>query len=64
MTFTKSPHSKSLMVGKAKDYFETIETKTDTFDTLVGECKEYAIRRKLEASTKKDSTMELWGIEY
>ena len=54
---------KSLMIGRAKDYFETIEDKVTDFKQLLEECKEYAIRRKLDANMKKGiETMDVDNV--
>ena len=42
---------KSIMVGKARDYFDTVEDKD--FDTALIKCKEYAVKKRLEGESKK-----------
>ena len=43
----------SLMVGKARAYYEHIETEEDDYDILVKKCREYATRKGLEANSRK-----------
>ena len=52
---------KTLMnVGKAKEYFETIESTKD-FDSLLKLCREYGTKRKLEG--EKGDPMDVGNVE-
>ena len=56
---------KSLMVGRAREFFETMEeTGIVAFDKLLGKSKEYAAKRRLEANVKKNgSAMDVDGVD-
>ena len=51
-----------IMIGKAKDHFETLENLK--LEEALTKCKGYAIKRRIESEQKKDSKsypMDVWG---
>ena len=51
---------KSLMIGKAKDYFETVDDKK--FDEILRKCKEYSVRKRLEHNSKNDMDVDMGNV--
>ena len=53
---------KSMMIGKARDYFETLEDMK--FDDVLKKCKDYSVRKRLEHAAKKnDNDMDLDNVQ-
>ena len=53
---------RTLMVGKAKDRYEMIDTENEPFVKLLRKCKEYAAIIRLEVNSRKDDPMDIGRI--
>ena len=51
-------------IGNAKLHFETLRAQHRAFDALIGKCKEYAMKRRLEHSHKnKADDMDIGQVD-